>query len=453
MWIDTDRGFPQNFRMSRVLLIDPATPAQLTQRPKTDLFRKWRYTPHLGLQVLAGASGDHDVRIVDERIDPTDLHAIDADLVGITVRTGLAPRAHELARQFRARGVPVILGGPYPTLSPDLALRDPNVSSVLVGRGEGIWQQVIEDAARGRLERRYEGKAAAGVPRPMRQVPANRYRPNWALVQVTQGCNFRCNFCVIPALYDKQFLVPQVDAALAEIAALPDDNLFLVDDNLIGNLPFAKRLFEGMIGMGKRWICQCTLNVALDPEMLDLMRRAGCRMLNMGLESLTPGDLKDTQNKKQNSVLGYTEAIRRIHDAGILVSGGFIFGFDHDDKTVFDRALHFMHSSRIDFVACHVLTPYPGTADYTRFKAEGRILTDDLSLYNTYEVVFRPKQMEPEELAAGFKRVVRDFYSWKGVMRRGWNGVQDIGVVSGLASAFTSYVTRANLVRGLPTHA
>src|SRR5690606_7148296 len=100
---------------------------------------------------------------------------IDADLVGITVRTGLAPRAHELARQFRARGVPVILGGPYATLSPDLALADPNVSSVLVGRGEGIWPSVIQDAARGQLKRTYEGKAAAGLPRPRREVPPGRY--------------------------------------------------------------------------------------------------------------------------------------------------------------------------------------------------------------------------------------------------------------------------------------
>src|SRR5207248_10460163 len=111
-------------------------------------------------------------------------------------------------------------------------------------------------------------------------------------------------------------------------------------------------VFEGMVGMGKRWICQCTLNVALDPGMLKLMRAAGCRMVNMGLESLTPGDLKDHENKKQNSVVDYTEAIRRIHEAGILVSGGFIFGFDHDDESVFDRALNFMWSSRIDFVAC-----------------------------------------------------------------------------------------------------
>lgn len=439
--------------MSRVLLIDPATPAQLVQRTRTDLFRKWRYTPHLGLQVLAGASGGHDVRIVDERVDPVDLSRLDADLVGITVRTGLAPRAHELARQFKARGVPVILGGPYATLSPELALADPAVSSVLVGRGEALWQQIIADAAAGRLERRYHGVPAAGLPRPSRNVPAGRYRPNWALIQVTQGCNFRCNFCVIPSLYDEQFLVPSVDAALAEIAAVADTNLFLIDDNLIGNLPFAKRLFEGMTGMGKRWICQCTLNVALDREMLKLMRAAGCRMLNIGLESLTPGDLKDTQNKKQNSVVDYAEAIRRIHGAGILVSGGFIFGFDHDDPGVFDRSLEFMWSSRIDLVACHVLTPYPGTPDHTRMKAEGRILTDDLSLYNTYEVVFHPRQMSPEELAAGFKRVVRDFYSWKGVVMRGWNAMHDIDLVGGLASAFTSYVTRANLVRGLPTHA
>src|SRR5205823_1980830 len=141
-------------------------------RSQPDMFRKWRYTPHLGLQVLAGASEGHDVRIVDERIDSTDLSKVEADLVGITVRTGLAPRAHQLARQFSARGIPVIFGGPYATLSPELALEDPAVSSVLVGRGEALWQQVIADASQGRLAKQYAGVPAAGLPRPMREVPA-----------------------------------------------------------------------------------------------------------------------------------------------------------------------------------------------------------------------------------------------------------------------------------------
>jgi radical SAM superfamily enzyme YgiQ (UPF0313 family) len=439
--------------MARVLLIDPATPAQLAQRSQPDRLRRWRYTPHLGLQVLLGASDGHDVTIVDERIDGRDLSSVPADIVGITARTGLAPRAHALAREFHARGVPVVIGGPYATLSPELALQDPAVSSVVAGRAEGLWQQVLGDAAAGRLQRRYAGSPVAGMPRPRRDQPGGPYRPDFALVQVSQGCNFRCSFCVIPSLYDKQFLVPSVERALSEIASIPETNLFLVDDNLIGNLPFARRLFEGMKGMGKRWICQCTLNVALDRELLKLMREAGCRMLNMGLESLTPKDLRLTQNKKQNSVVQYEEAIRRVHEAGILVSGGFIFGFDHDDEAVFDRTLDFMWSSRIDFVACHILTPYPGTPDHARLSAEGRILTGDLGRYTTYDVVFRPARMSPERLQEGFQRVVREFYSWKGMARRWWNAIRDVDPVSAVASALTTFVTRANLVRGLPTHA
>lgn len=438
--------------MAKVVLIDPATPTQLVLRKSTDRFRRWRYTPHLGLQVLAGASEGHDVTILDERVQDVDMARVDADLVGITVRTGLAPRAHQLARHFSSRGIPVVFGGPYPTLSPDLALADPAVASVFSGRAENLWRDLLADASRGQLKRHYTGKPAKGIPRPRRDLPVGAYRPAFALTQVTQGCNFRCKFCVIPALHDKEYVVPEVTRALEEIGSIPEKNLFLIDDNLIGNLPFARKLFEGLKGMGKRWICQCTLNVALDPEMLELMRDAGCRMINMGLETVNPTTWKD-QNKKQNTVFRFEEAIKRIHDHGMLVSGGFIFGFDQDDESVFDSTLDFMWKSKIDFAACHVLTPYPGTPGYAQMKAEGRILTDDLGKYTTYDVVYQPTKMSPEVLQAGFKRVVNEFWSWKGLVRRLWSSSTEVDVLSGIGSAFTSFVTHDNLTRGLPTHA
>lgn len=439
--------------MSRILLIDPATPQQLLLREKTDRLRRWRYTPHLGLQVLAGVSEAHDIHIVDERVEAFDPRTATADLVGVTARTGLAPRVHELAAIFHGRGIPVIVGGAYPTLSPQLALADPHVSSVVSGRAEGLWNQIVADHGAGRLQRHYAGHPAAGLPRPRRDLPVGDYRPGFALVQVTQGCNFRCKFCVIPAMHDKQFVVPEVDHALEDIAALDASMLFLVDDNLIGNIPFARRLFEGMKGLGKKFICQATLNVALDRELLRLMRSAGCRMINVGFESLASSRLWAQQDKRQNSVIQYGEAIRRVHEEGIMMSGGFIFGFDEDGLDVFDHTLEFMNTSRLDFAACHVLTPYPGTPVYKQFEDEGRILSRDLGLYNTYEVVYKPRQMSPEQLQEGFRRVVSEFWSWRGMVRRSWTALTDVDPVSSIASAFTSFVTRNNLSQGLPTHA
>ncbi len=438
--------------MTRVVLVDPAAEAVLAHREQLDGLRRFRYCAHLGLQALAARSEGHDVRIVDERLEQFDPATVEADLVGLTVRTALAPRAHAMARALASRGVPVVFGGPYATLTPELALADPAVNCVVQGPGDGVWNELLTDLERGQLKRTYRGGAAKGPVMSRRDVPAGPYRPATALMQLTQGCNFRCRFCVIPALYDQQYVVPEVERALQAIGAQPAKYLAFVDDNLIGNMTFARRLFAGLKGMGKKWVCQATLNVARDRELLGLMADAGCILVNIGVETTNP-KIWERQNKKQNFSCELTDAFARVHEFGICVSGGFIFGFDEDDESVFDRSLEFMARSGIDFAACHILTPYPGLEFHAQLRSEGRILTDDLSRYSTYEVVFRPRQMTPEQLQRGFDRVVREFYSIGGVCRRFVRSVGQFNLSSALMSAFSGYVVHTNLKRGLPIHA
>ncbi len=434
------------------MLIDPASEIALAQRDRFDGLRRYRYVPHLGLQVIAGQSDGHEVSIVDERCQSIDPATVSADLVGITARTAQAPRAHQLARVFSGRGIPVVLGGPYVTLTPGLALRDPAIAAVVIGPGAGVWKDVLADVASGRLKKTYHGQPSPTMEVSRRDLPHCRYRPSVALLQITQGCNFNCKFCVIPQLYERRFVMPEVDTALQHIADLDVGLIVFVDDNLIGNLPYARRLFAGLHGMGKRWMCQCTLNVARDDSMLSLMSDAGCVMVNIGLESLTPKTWEH-QRKRQNGCCEYTAAIRRLHDHGILVSGGFIFGFDEDEPSVFDRSLDFMDKSRIDIAACHVLTPYPGLPFYEQLKREGRILTGDLSRYTTYDVVFRPRRMTPDQLQEGFERVVRTFYSLKGIAARYCRAAGMIDVLFSTVFGFGGLVVRSNLRRGLPMHA
>lgn len=438
--------------MKSVLLIDPASEPALAARERFDGLRRWRHMPHLGLQVLAHATAPHDVRILDERLRPLDPARVEADVVGITARTAQAPRAHALARAFHARGIPVVLGGPYATLSPGRAAADPAVTAVVTGPASGVWPRVLSDVLAGKPERIYRGAAAAGVPVARRDLPALSYRPGVGLVQLTQGCNFRCRFCVIPQLYDREFLAPAVHDAIEAMIAVPQSYLFIVDDNLIGNLPFANRLFEAMAGLGKEWSCQATLNVARSPEMLALMRRAGCRMVNIGLESLSSESLVE-QDKKHNFTVDFAEAIARLHDSGILASCGFVFGFDEDDATIFDRTLEFILRTGVDFAMSHVLTPYPGLELFDKLEAAGRLLTGDLARYTTYDVVFRPAKMTPDQLQEGFERVVRAFYSRRRLPERLVQSVSHVGLKLGVATTLGHFVTGSNLRHGLPIHA
>ncbi|MCK6458184.1 MAG: B12-binding domain-containing radical SAM protein [Phycisphaerae bacterium] len=438
--------------MRKIALIDPATRQGLAHREQLDGLRRFRYCPHLGLQALAAASADRDVRIIDERLEPLAPETLDADVVGITVRTALAPRAHELAQTFHRRGIRVVFGGPYVTLTPELALADPAVTCAVRGPAVAIWNQLLTDLEHGAPQTLYEGRPDDDVAVRCSNGSTRRYRPSTALVQITQGCNFRCRFCVIPALYQEQYTVPAVEKACETIAAQKARVLAFVDDNLIGNLSFARQLCAGLRGAGKKWVCQATLNVARDPSLLALMAEAGCVGVNIGIETLNTTTW-EKENKQQNFSCELVSAIRRMHEHGICVSGGFIFGFDQDDIGVFDRALEFMARSGIDFAACHILTPYPGLPFHDQLRREGRILTGDLSRYSTYEVVFRPRRMTPDQLQAGFDRVVREFYSIRGICRRFGRSAQHLGVSTALVSAFGGYVVHSNLNRGLPIHA
>lgn len=438
--------------MSDVLLIDPATSEALQQKDRADALRRLRYLPHLGLLVLANHASGHDVRIIDERVEPLDPATVRADLVGITVRTALAPRAHALARLFSARGIPVVFGGPYATLSPELALRDPAVTSTVQGPGEAVWPGLLDDLGRGHLQRRYVGHAREAPSGPFARTRSRLYRPATALMQAIKGCNFRCSFCVVPKLYDEKLVVPGIDALLASVAASPHTNLFVVDDNFIANRPLARAFCAGLRGLHKRWVCQATLNLACDREMMALMSAAGCVMVNIGLETLDAETWR-RQEKRQNFSCSFPSAISRLHDHGILVSGGLVFGFDEDDPSVFDRTLHFVRETRLDFPACHILTPYPGLPLYHEMKREGRILTDDLSRYNSYEVVFQPRRMAPEELQTGFASVVKELYSTRSILTRFGQAMTATAPFAALASVLGGVIINTNLKRKLPMHA
>ncbi len=400
----------------RLLLILAAV-----QRPGDRHYRLIKYSefPPLSLLTIAGLTPeDWEVVVRDEHVESSEAEG-DFDLVGIQTYISSAARAYELAERWQRRGAKVVLGGLHPTSLPYEAAD--HADAVCIGPAETVWAQILADCEHGRLRKFYRGRsegsaALVPIPAPRSDEPA-AYLVRHTMV-TSRGCPHACDFCYKssfwgPKYYEARPMV-EVERELAEI----DDHLvFFLDDNLLANRRHARALFEVLRGSGIVWQAAASLDVARDPRYLDEAYEAGCRSLFVGFESLSPENMRGN-NKPVNAATDYGEVCRRFHDAGIMINGSFVFGFDCDGPDVFERTLEFTAENKILTASFHVLTPLPGTPVFARLEAEGRILHRDWSQYDTYHAVFQPRRMTPEQLEEGYGRAKREFAGWRSILRR-----------------------------------
>lgn len=379
---------------------------------------KYHLFPPLGLATLAAyLPDDTEITLQDEHVETLTLND-DPELVVIQVYITAARRAYELADHYRSRGAYVCLGGLHVTSLPDEAAA--HADSIFLGPGEDIWPQFLADYKNGCPAPRYVSKVRtlATLP-PVRRDLIKRHLylvPN--SIVVSRGCPHHCDFCYKDAFFagGKGFYTQTVDAALAEIERLPGRHLYFLDDHLFGDVRFASTLFDGMRGMNRVWQAAGTVQAVLRPHLLEKAVAAGLRSLFVGFETLSESNLRE-QNKGQNIGKDYTQAIRRLHDNGVMVNGSFVFGMDEDDASVFERTVEWGVRHGIETATFHILTPYPGTALYDRMASEKRLLHSDWDLYDTRHVVYQPARMSGDELEAGYWRAYRHFYSWSNLLQ------------------------------------
>jgi radical SAM superfamily enzyme YgiQ (UPF0313 family) len=206
---------------------------------------------------------------------------------------------------------------------------------------------------------------------------------------------------------------------IAEIESIDSPYLFFVDDALGLNRNAARELFTAMIPLKRRWLAQGTVSLAEDVELLGLMKRAGCLGLLIGFESVQK-ETQDEVNKIRNLKIDFYEAMRRFHGEGFGILGSFVFGFDYENKDVFDQTLEFILKGHVDVVQLRILTPYPGTRLYTRLLDEGRLFVQDWWLrgYPLDTLLFQPRGMTADELIDGFARLNRLSYSFGAMTKR-----------------------------------
>jgi radical SAM superfamily enzyme YgiQ (UPF0313 family) len=338
------------------------------------------------------------------------------DLVGITCMTALAPRAYELAAQFRRRGTPVVLGGMHPTLCPEEAAG--HADAVVVGDAEGLWPRVVEDLMRGELRgiyRHASSPALGGLPALPRHLLSRRKYATVQAVQATRGCDQGCAFCSVAAAHQCCQRRRPVLEVLAEVRGLPGRFFMFVDDHLLADRDYARELLTGLLPLGKRWVAQTTLAITQDRDLLRLAAAAGCVGIFVGLETFSPANLAEV-NKGCHRVEEYRQAIQALHDQGIGVEAGVVFGFDGDRPAVFRQTLDMLESLDMDAVQISVFTPLPGTKLFAR--EQGRILDRNWAHYDFHHAVHEPAGLSVEALQAGHDWVTREFYRPRRLFRR-----------------------------------
>jgi radical SAM superfamily enzyme YgiQ (UPF0313 family) len=410
----THRTPPPAGRRPRLLLINPF--AEIKQFTSNVGFarligKKAGATP-LALPLLASLAPAHwDVRIIDEELEPVPA-GITADLVGITALCTTVDRAYKIADEFRARKVPVVLGGPYVTYNADEALS--HADSVVLGEAEGVWKDLLDECERGALGRTYR----SGAPAAFKNSPP----PRWDLVdtgrlaalpvQVSRGCPFHCDFCLVSEMFGRTMRYRDIDDIVAEVRSLPKKTLFFVDDNLTADKAFARGLMKRLALLGIAWICQASIEVAEFPDLLAAMAAAGCMHMLVGFESVNEASLGEA-HKRQNDIGRYAEAIQRIHRCGIQVNASMIVGFDNDCLDEFGRIMEFMRAAGLWYVNLNLLDAIPGTALHRRIAAEGRWCNRPNRLTGGMFPTMRYARMSQTALFDAYLETMRTMYSWE----------------------------------------
>lgn len=413
----------------KIALISPAIDRQISQTVKK-FFALYRTT----LPYLASFfPPDSEIYIIEETVDgKTNVPRLiqkGVDFVGISPLTASAMRGYEIAREFKGNGVFVTMGGNHVSKLPHEALAF--CDAVVVGEAETALPQIISDYQAGKFrsavsdgDRIYKNNFLPDLNklRRPRWDLMDKSIINYALtIEIARGCPYSCDFCSVQDMFGKKYRFRPIDEIIREISDLSAKRVLFATDNLSANKQFVRNLFEAILPLGIEWTAQATLDFANDDKLLSLARASGCKVINIGFESLSQKSL-DFANKRSNIKANYYDVVNRIHDSGIAVGGSFIFGFDEDEEGIGEETANFCVKSRIDSVSAHILTPYPGTPIFDRLASEKRLIhcsfPQDWRRYDTTKVVFVPKKMSADRLQDEYNLFLRTFFSFSSIAKR-----------------------------------
>jgi radical SAM superfamily enzyme YgiQ (UPF0313 family) len=369
------------------------------------------------LAALVPKELEAQIDLLDEGIQKPNYENKNYDVVGITCVISSAKRAYELSAYWRGRGAFVVLGGAHPTLMPDEAQQ--HADSVVVGLAEETWPRLLRDFKNGVVQKRYQIQYTGELscPAPRRDLfPRLGYLPVPTLI-ANRGCKNHCVYCVVNQSDYSRCVIRPIPEVIEEIQSLHTRHFMFLDPNLVSDREYAKNLLQALIPLNLKWMAPVPSDVVYDRELFELMVRSGCEGVLIGFESFSQASL-NRSGKKFNQVDQYKGIVKTLHAHGITVLGCFVLGFDDDTPEVLARTAEIVYDIKVDLPRYSLLTPFPGSRLFTRFKSEGRLLTEDWSFYDSQHVVFRPKHMSPARLQQIFSDTLRQSFSYRHIFHR-----------------------------------
>lgn len=354
---------------------------------KLDRQTEFHLPPH-GPVVFAATLPEYvDVDFIDENLQAIDFDEV-VDFVGISMMlTVQVKRGWEIADIYRKKGIKVIFGGIASMLHAEETMA--HADSVFLGEAEGRMEQVLADFRQNKLKPCYDfinDRPDIALVGPARRDILDRKLYNYKGVQMvdlfhaSRGCRFNCYPCAVSYLGGRVFRPRPIDKAVAEMAGIDNNRLFIVDNSLAQDSKWEMDLFKEMIPLKKKW---CSHPIEDKPEILDLAAQAGAWYVYQAVF--------DTSDYIK-------ERIKRYHDYGIGVEGTILLGLDSHTEDSIKRLIDFLLEIELDLAEFTVLTPFPHTKAYTELSRQNRILSTDWNEFSADRVVFQPKNMSRDRL-------------------------------------------------------
>jgi radical SAM superfamily enzyme YgiQ (UPF0313 family) len=377
--------------------------------------------PGLAFPLLAAYTPSHwNVKLLIEVVDDIDYNT-PADIVAIGSMGHATFRGIEIAAEFKKRGRTVVMGGYMASIAWQEAGK--HVDSVIIGDAEISYPVMLKDFEEtGTVKPIYNHPISElkNLPIPRYELLTNKPIGNMLPVQAGRGCTYACSFCSIACLYQGKYLFRPVDEVMRdikEVKRLGFNRFYLIDDNIVSNVGYLKELCKQIAPLKMKWASQCAIHLAKNPSLLKLVVESGCDLMSFGVESITQEAINSLDKPWLKSA-EHEENIKILARAGITVSTEMIVGTDFDTEESIRETYKFVYRNRIPIPRFYILTPVPGTALHQELEKQGRILTDNLKLFDGTRAVHIPLRITPEKLTEMYWWLNNKVFSFKSILHR-----------------------------------